>query len=101
MINKFTIHPVDGEDDGDMREYFVYHDWMETGNVPWDVTHVKVHPSPFAIRDYTFRFHRHLVNVVLNDGWMNANHYYIQNCQEDKGLYIQLLHGGVNSCYYW
>ena len=51
--------------------YFVYHEGMERGDVPEDVTHVRVHSSVKAIIRTTHSIigrNWQLVTVILNDG---------------------------------
>ena len=50
-----------------LEVYFVYHDWMEGDDIPWDVTLVRVDSSVRATKDRKFYQRHRLVIVILND----------------------------------
>jgi hypothetical protein len=41
---------------------------MTWGDIPEDVTRLKIHPSVRAIKDRAFSWRRQLVTAILNDG---------------------------------
>ena len=52
--------------DAGLQDYFVYHEWMENGDVPEDVTHVRIDSSVRAIKEEAFCNRRELRIVILN-----------------------------------
>jgi hypothetical protein len=52
--------------DEEPEEYFVYHEWMEEGDIPRDVTHVRVDSSVRAIKNCAFFFCTGLTVVIFN-----------------------------------
>ena len=54
--------------DAGLRDYFVYHQRMEGGDVPEDVTHFRINSSVRAIGGWAFCDHRRLRIVTLGNG---------------------------------
>ena len=63
LANTATAIAIDDEP----LVYFVYHDWMEGDDIPWDVTLVRVDSSVRATKDRKFYQRHRLVIVILND----------------------------------
>jgi hypothetical protein len=53
--------------DAGLQAYFVYYGRMERGDVPEDVTHVRIHSSVRAIKGVAFNYRRQLRIVILNE----------------------------------
>jgi hypothetical protein len=51
-----------------LQDYFVYHGWMEDGDIPRHVTHVRIDSSVRVIKDGAFYKCKLLKIVILNDG---------------------------------
>ena len=54
-------------DTTDKQDYFLYTKGQERWDILRDVTHVRVHPSVKAIKDYAFWDCRQLVTVILGN----------------------------------
>jgi hypothetical protein len=64
LANTATAIAIDDEP----LVYFVYHDWMEGGDIPRDVSHVRIDLSVRAIKDKAFLNHEQLKILILNNG---------------------------------
>ena len=53
--------------DAGLQDFFIYYEQMEEGDVPRDVTHVRIHSSVRAIEEEAFNRHEQLRIVILNE----------------------------------
>ena len=82
------------EDDEDiaidegLQDYFVYYEWMEEGDIPEDVTHVRIHSSVRAIKNYAFYDRRQLRIVILNDELEEIGVWAFSSCESLEEIII-------------
>jgi hypothetical protein len=81
---------------------FVYY-WQEDESIARDVTHVIVHLSVRAIKDYAFYCRVHLVIVILNKelkkiGWEACKQCTSLECIKIPNVVNAIKEGAFNSC---
>jgi hypothetical protein len=63
-----------------LQAYFVYYEPMEEGDVPVDVTHVRIDSSVLAIKDWAFYRREQLRIVILNEELEKIGRYAFNWC---------------------
>ena len=88
IINKTTMQLADAAEaianDAGLQAYFIYYERMERGDVPDDVTHVRIHSSVRAIKDDAFNYfnyRRQLRIVILNEKLLEIGLRAFMHCR--------------------
>jgi hypothetical protein len=74
--------------DAGLPIYFVYYEWMESRDVPMDVTHVRIHMSVRAIKDYAFCGCGQLRIAILNEELEEIGARAFDSCESMEEIVI-------------
>ena len=90
--------------DDELREFFIYYDWMERDDIPRDVTHVRIHASVRRIKDEAFKDRTELRIAILNAGLEEIGRRAFRACHSLEGIVIpdavkRIEEGAFHSCF--